>query len=359
VIGKTRTEKRRFWIALLLAGVVLSSWEMFGESWLSSVPSTLAFDEFSKRCLSNIDDLNRIEADVALRPYKLRVERLTQWATDFGGGVWRYNHAAHEDVQVTLVALRTALCSVELEGVDFERQNKALLDNLPLVPVQYPEGYENVEEYLLQLNSDSELKNRVAIQGVADESSIGVFVLIGDGAKGIMGDALYGSPPKDLLYQEFARLCIDHVGKWDQLAEDPLLAGKAMTDADIKRLGPAVLKGWVYNVPPFKQMNVSLLLDDTGMCTVRASGENIGDNIRALRQQQNVTPLAVQMPTEKGQALRLESDAVPGGVALVMTMPGRAQKTGEPSLVMSIQSEQDFINTEGYSIRDLRAWVAD
>lgn len=79
MIGKTRTEKRRFWIALLLAGIVLSSWETFGESWLSSVPSKLAFDEFNKRCIANIEDLNGIDADVALRPYKLDVEKLPQW----------------------------------------------------------------------------------------------------------------------------------------------------------------------------------------------------------------------------------------------------------------------------------------
>lgn len=359
MIGKTRIEKRRFWIALLLAGVVLASWDTFGESWLSSAPQTLAFDEFSKRCLANVDDLNGIEADAALRPYKLEADKLPQWAADFGGGVWHYTHAAHENVQVTLVALGTVLCSVELEGVDFEKQNKALLDNLPLIPVQYPEGYQNVEEYLLQFNSDSEVTNRVAIRGVSDKENIEVFVLLGDGANGRLGNALYGSPPEDLLYQEFARLCIDHVGKWDQLVEDPLLVGKAMTDAEIKSLGSAVLKGWVYNVPPFKQVNISLLLDDAGMCTVRASGENIGDNIKALTLHQNVTPLAVQMPTEEGQALRLESDAVPGGVALVMTMPGRTEETGEPSLVMSIQSAQDFKNIEGYSIRDLRTRTAD
>ncbi|WP_417829117.1 hypothetical protein [Thalassospira sp.] len=359
MIGKTRTEKRRFWIALLLAGIVLSSWETFGESWLSLVPSKLAFDEFNKRCIANIEDLNGIDADVALRPYKLDVEKLPQWWGDFGGGVWRYAHTAHKDVQVTIVVLETALCSVELEGVDFEKQHKALLDNLPLVPVQYPEGYENVEEYLLQFNSGSEVTTRIAIRGVPEKENIGVFLSLGDGPKGRLGDALYGTPPEDLLYQEFARLCIDHVGKWDQLVEDPLLVGKAMADAEIKSLGPAVLKGWVYSVPPFKQMKISLILDDTGVCTVHGSGKNIGPNIKALTQHQNVTPLAVQMPTQEGQALRLESDVVPGGVALVMTMPGRTDDTGEPSLVMSIQSAQDFKNIEGYSIRDLRTRTAD
>ncbi|NIY76016.1 hypothetical protein HED22_10205 [Thalassospira sp. HF15] len=362
MIGKTRIEKRRFWIALLFAGIVSSSWGTFGKSWFYSVPSTLAFDEFSKRCLANIDDFNGLEADLILRPYKMDAETLPQWMKDIGGSVWRYAHIEHEDVEVTLMALENVLCSVHLEGVDFKEQNTALVNNLPLVPVQYPEGHENVEEYLLQFNSASEVKARVAIEGVPEEGNIGVFVLLDGGAKGIssgLGDVLYGSPPEDLLYQEFARLCIDHVGKWDQLIENPLLSGQAMTEGEIKRIGPAVLRGWVYSVPPFKHMKISLILDNTGVCTVHGSGKNIGANIKALNQHQRVTQLAVKMPTEEGQALRLESDTVPGGVALVMTMPGRTSDTGEPSLVMSIQSEQDFKNTEGYSIRALKTRGSD
>ncbi len=362
MIGKTRSEKRRFWLALLFAGIVSASWEKLDQFLFSPSPSDLAFDELNKRCLANIHDLSGIEEDEALRPYKLDVETLLPWASEFDGSTWRYAHVTNGNVEVTLVTLESALCSVQLEGVDFEQQNTAILDRLPLIPVQYPGADSKSKEYLLQFGSTSKLTANVVIQGEPEEDNIGVYVLIGDSSNGLsrrLGDALYGTPPKDLLYQEFSRLCIDFIGNWDQLAEDPLLAGKSMTEAERNYIGPAVLKGWVYSVPPFKQTKISVILDDTGMCTVRSSGENIDANITALRQSQSIVPLAVSMPTEEGQAFRLESDVLPGGVALVMTVPGKVEGTGEPSLVMSIQSERDFEITEGYSIRDLEARTTD
>ncbi|MEQ9345018.1 MAG: hypothetical protein RIG26_01110 [Thalassospira sp.] len=112
VIGENRKEKSRYWFFILLAALITVS----GQRLLKFLPAPqeLAFDEFNKRCIANIEDFSQLVHNEEIAPYRVNQARVETTFPNNEFRAWQYEHKAHSNAVVVLTVDENSVCTLSM-----------------------------------------------------------------------------------------------------------------------------------------------------------------------------------------------------------------------------------------------------
>lgn len=90
------------------------------------VPDDLAFDEFNKRCIDNIDDFSALARDEELEPYLIKQARTVDEFPNEEFIGWQYEHKVHNEAVVLLAVEGNSACTVGVSGQKLDATRTSL-----------------------------------------------------------------------------------------------------------------------------------------------------------------------------------------------------------------------------------------
>ncbi|KZB56160.1 hypothetical protein [Thalassospira xiamenensis] len=130
MFGELPKERRRFWLFFIAAMLVIVGSERLWAFLPSEVPPGLAFDEFNKRCVVNVDDFSVLANDVEIAPYLIDGERMKAAFSEGKAYAWQYEHKSYDEVSVLLSVTENRTCTVLMSGQGFDTMKSALESGL-------------------------------------------------------------------------------------------------------------------------------------------------------------------------------------------------------------------------------------